>query len=389
MRAGPRRPERGAGRRRRRRSRRREPLFRSAHSLKGLAGLFGFDPIQDLAHRVEDMLDGLRLGRVAARAAAWSALIDEAVHAVREPARAGRRTAEALAARGRADRPARGARSRRRARRRAADPEFGRARRSTLAAARAHRVRRAPAAREPPARATHRAGRRDLRDHLVRGGPRRALAAAIREVGEVLSTLPAPGEAPEAQIRFSLLVASDAPPARSRAGSGCPSAVRLVRTGGAADRARRERPAGRGAAPPGPAAEADDEAALAPRDGAESGQPESLKSISETVRVDIHKLDELMNLVGELVIQRGAIGELVDAAQLRTPRRRASAATSPRCTRRSIASCASSRPPCSTCAWFRCAQVFDKVSRVVRRLRASSARRCGSSCAAPTPSSTS
>src|SRR5262245_27647678 len=39
-------------------------LFRSAHSLKGLAGLFGFDPIQDLAHRVEDILDGLRLGRV-------------------------------------------------------------------------------------------------------------------------------------------------------------------------------------------------------------------------------------------------------------------------------------------------------------------------------------
>ena len=38
---------------------------------------------------------------------------------------------------------------------------------------------------------------------------------------------------------------------------------------------------------------------------------ESLKSISDTVRVDIRKLDELMNLVGELVIQRGAIGELL------------------------------------------------------------------------------
>src|SRR5690606_34674660 len=38
----------------------------------------------------------------------------------------------------------------------------------------------------------------------------------------------------------------------------------------------------------------------------------SLKSISDTVRVDIRKLDELMNLVGELVIQRGAIGAIVD-----------------------------------------------------------------------------
>ena len=38
---------------------------------------------------------------------------------------------------------------------------------------------------------------------------------------------------------------------------------------------------------------------------------ESLKSISDTVRVDIRKLDELMNLVGELVIQRGAMGDLI------------------------------------------------------------------------------
>ena len=32
-------------------------LFRSAHSLKGLAGLFGFEPIRDLAHHLEDVLD--------------------------------------------------------------------------------------------------------------------------------------------------------------------------------------------------------------------------------------------------------------------------------------------------------------------------------------------
>ena len=39
-------------------------LFRAAHSLKALAGLFQFEPIQGLAHRLEDVLDGLRLGRV-------------------------------------------------------------------------------------------------------------------------------------------------------------------------------------------------------------------------------------------------------------------------------------------------------------------------------------
>src|SRR6185436_347380 len=39
-------------------------LFRAAHSLKALAGMFRFDPISALAHRLEDVLDGLRLGRV-------------------------------------------------------------------------------------------------------------------------------------------------------------------------------------------------------------------------------------------------------------------------------------------------------------------------------------
>src|SRR3989449_820845 len=53
-------------------------LFRAAHSLKALAGLFRFDPISALAHRLEDVLDGLRLGRVplAAPLLAW---IDETV----------------------------------------------------------------------------------------------------------------------------------------------------------------------------------------------------------------------------------------------------------------------------------------------------------------------
>ncbi|MBW2714283.1 MAG: Hpt domain-containing protein, partial [Deltaproteobacteria bacterium] len=40
-------------------------MFRSAHSLKGLSGMFGLDGITELAHHFEDTLDGLRLGRIA------------------------------------------------------------------------------------------------------------------------------------------------------------------------------------------------------------------------------------------------------------------------------------------------------------------------------------
>src|SRR5512138_988389 len=39
-------------------------LFRSAHSLKGISGMFGLDAVSHLAHEMESVLDGMRLGKV-------------------------------------------------------------------------------------------------------------------------------------------------------------------------------------------------------------------------------------------------------------------------------------------------------------------------------------
>ncbi len=39
-------------------------IFRGAHSLKGLAGMFGFGDVSDLAHNMENLLDNLRLGKL-------------------------------------------------------------------------------------------------------------------------------------------------------------------------------------------------------------------------------------------------------------------------------------------------------------------------------------
>lgn len=39
-------------------------IFRGAHSLKGLAGMFSFSDIADLAHNMENLLDWLRLGKL-------------------------------------------------------------------------------------------------------------------------------------------------------------------------------------------------------------------------------------------------------------------------------------------------------------------------------------
>jgi two-component system chemotaxis sensor kinase CheA len=39
-------------------------LFRAMHTLKGMAGLFGFQGITDLSHDLEDLLDDVRLGKI-------------------------------------------------------------------------------------------------------------------------------------------------------------------------------------------------------------------------------------------------------------------------------------------------------------------------------------
>jgi HPt (histidine-containing phosphotransfer) domain-containing protein len=65
-------------------------LFRSAHSLKGIAGMFGFDGVSDLAHHMEDILDGLRMGRL--RRCAALALARRGVEVVAGCSRAGTAT---------------------------------------------------------------------------------------------------------------------------------------------------------------------------------------------------------------------------------------------------------------------------------------------------------
>ena len=366
-------------------------LFRSAHSLKGLAGLFGFDPIQDLAHRVEDILDGLRLGRVRLELPVV-ALIDESVHAVREPARADRRPGCARR-RDRADRPARGAdpgcaRGAHRRRRNSVSSTL-----DPLAVACAHRVRRAPPAREHPARSTHLPGRRrpsrsspskrDCRDLSV-GDPRDGggafdaphpgrdpgvadpLLAAGRlptlPAGEVVSRL---GLSPGA-VRSGAGGSARGSPAPRRPGPGRRAGAVPVRRGVR----RRRRPA-------------------PPRGAARASAPESLKSISDTVRVDIHKLDELMNLVGELVIQRGAIGELVArlAADSATARIGNDFAKLHKALDRKLRELQSAvldvrMVPLS-------AGLREGLARRARACAPTSARTCGSSSGAPTPSSTS
>jgi two-component system chemotaxis sensor kinase CheA len=95
---------------------------------------------------------------------------------------------------------------------------------------------------------------------------------------------------------------------------------------------------------------------------------ESLRSISETVRVDIRKLDELMNLVGELVIQRSAMGDLLDQLGVEAPAARTGAELGKvhKAIDRKLRELQSA---VLDVRMVPLRQVFEKVSRVVRRMR--------------------
>lgn len=79
-------------------------------------------------------------------------------------------------------------------------------------------------------------------------------------------------------------------------------------------------PAAEAAAPaptPAPAPSPSPAASSAPAPAAPAAKKDGAKKASQTVRVDIGRLDKLMNLVGELVISRARIERLVQEARLR------------------------------------------------------------------------
>jgi two-component system chemotaxis sensor kinase CheA len=330
-------------------------LFRSAHSLKGLAGMFGLDGLSELAHHLEDVLDGMRLGRVAMDSPA-AALIDEAVgvfaaelgslDAPKTPAAGSEGVTELI---GRIDSAVREP---------AApndeltgldlDPALLRA----LTEYEEHRLRENM--------------RRGRNIHLVEATFEilafdeglAELSSAVREAGEVLSTLPSPGAAGESQIRFGLLAASELDTDALRTGLDFPDAsVRGVWAPPAAG--------------PSPAPQASSAPALAAPEAAPPADPheiESLKSISDTVRVDIRKLDELMNLVGELVIQRGAVNAIARRLQAEPATARIGSELEKihKLLDRKIQGL---QAGVLEVRMVPLRQVFEKLSRVVRRLR--------------------
>ena len=339
-------------------------LFRSAHSLKGLSGMFGQESMSELAHHLEDLLDRLRMGR-AVLDRPGLALFDESVTmAATALEKIGDESEAAALAEGIAD-------------------LIGRIE-AWNAAPRADAVPVVPELDIPSSllRALTEYEEHRLSDNLERGRGiyvvdadfeiasfeegLQEIQSAIREVGEVLSTLPSPGGSLESHIRFSLLTATELD---KEALVGrldlADNAIQVARAPLGATKNEASAPQGSVASDDDPQTGAE---AAAGRAEPEVAEPGTLKSISDTVRVDIRKLDELMNLVGELAIQRGAVQQIASklAMDPATQRIGTELAKVHKSLERKLQELQSG---VLEVRMVPLRQVFDKLTRVARRLR--------------------
>ncbi|MFO7983055.1 MAG: chemotaxis protein CheA [Desulfuromonadales bacterium] len=264
-------------------------IFRGAHSIKGLAGMFGFDDISELSHQMESLLDNLRLGKVPLNEVLVETLFDALETLTRIIHGKGERedfTLDFTPLVGRFDSLlGGGGGSDKDELLKQVDPTLV----SVLTEFEEHRLL------ENLRNGHHLYRIKTSFDLASFDQDLAALTAALKREAEVISTLPSVDENMDGGIAFQLIVGT---------------AVTMDKLVEAADRKNLdiEKLAGKAAEAPVESAEgASPEAQEAGRNAVE--EHASLRSISRTVRVDIEKLDVLMNIVGELVLCRAAINE--------------------------------------------------------------------------------
>jgi two-component system chemotaxis sensor kinase CheA len=266
-------------------------IFREVHSLKGLAGMLGFGDISELSHNLEDMLDRLRMGKVEFSKELIDLLYDSIdslnrlVISINDPSLSGLVDMNGLTSRihhiittqpqKKADDPF-------------AELTLDEQTRKSLTEYEEHRLHE-----------NVRAGKHilslevtfDFSDFDER---LRALTASLADAGEVISTLPAIPTGNVNGIAFRLLYGStlNAGAIQAIAPHAVVSSLRKV---------------SEIAVPIAPAP------TLTTLAEPVIEEEMSLRSLSQTVRVDIARLDHVMNIVGELIIEKTQLEALARA----------------------------------------------------------------------------
>lgn len=320
-------------------------IFRGAHSLKGLAGMFGFGEISDLAHNLENLLDSLRLGRVSLSQAVLSVLFDSMDLLGTLVREAGEGVDGGHSISGTVERI------------------------NSCITATSPLVKDSPLANLGLSRQTlntlteyeeHR-----LLENVKKGRNIYSIGASfslesfdqdlaeltelLKSCGEVISTLPSAGGDIGLTIDFEILYGSERDVAGITAMVDRDNVMVTLLGGAAAGGAdATEQVAGETAPEP------------------EADQAMTAKSFSRTVRVDIGKLDELMNIVGELVLSHSMIAELSTRMRVSaSPAHAADLAKSAKILERKLSEL---QKKVMDIRMIPVGQLFEKMARIVRKL---------------------
>jgi two-component system chemotaxis sensor kinase CheA len=269
-------------------------IFRGAHSLKGISGMFGFDDISMLAHHMENLLDRLRLGKVALSGILVEVLFDSLetlsrlVHGKGETEEYSLDLAPVLTRiEGVLNGGAGGKENL------LAELNIDPSILSVLTEYEEHRLlecfKKGRNLQSVKIGFSLASFDQDLAE----------ITDILKKKGEVISTLPCAGDVAD-RIGFQLLYGTSATVGEIIAALGRDDAVVDLLGEKAV------------AAAPQPKKET---FATEPAGETQDGSSTSMRSISRTVRVDIDKLDSLMNVVGELVLSKGAIAAVTERAR--------------------------------------------------------------------------
>jgi len=283
-------------------------IFRGAHTLKGIAGMFGLEGVSSLSHSLEDLLDRLRMGKVELSPELLEHLyqgmntLKNLVDGIGKGEEEDKLAAEKMVAR---------------------INQLLRSQGSAAAVSPFASVGLDPAVfKSLTEYEEHR-----LAENVRKGVPLfrihtvfpistfdqdlTAVNHDLKKVGEIITTLPSSQPGREDEIVFDLIVGCQKGQESITGAVGGRAGVTVepISAGGKA-----VAPSPVSAPVPvsgpdlGPAPDEPKEARPRESEGAE----ESLKSVSQTVRVDISKLDRIISIVGELVLSQTEIGRLAE-----------------------------------------------------------------------------
>ena len=262
-------------------------IFRSAHTLKGLAGMFGLESLTEVSHNMENLLDSLRLGKVSISERILDALF-ESVEVITEIVKGNE---EGLRAEGRIKSLLSDLES-------AIKKDGGPQRNSPIDSMNIDPAILSVLTEYEEHRLLDgvKAGKNIFLIHAafsfddfdVGLGE---INASVKDFGEVISTLPSTGGGADGGIEFDLLYSTEKSADFVEKNIDRADVILTLVSGDGSDKG---------------------EALEAPPKEDRPVETTSAKGISRTVRVDISKMDLLMNIVGELLIAKNSIGQITE-----------------------------------------------------------------------------